>query len=73
MINMNVIPKEIAIKWIVETKAISAFTRNFVEWLYKNGFFIGNHGGNDMNRKMSKRINEWWHREITDKVRETTK
>jgi len=34
--------KEEAIKMIVETKAVSAFTRNFVEWLYKNGYIICN-------------------------------
>ena len=35
--------KEEAIKWVVETKSISAFTRNFVEWLYdKHGGFIAN-------------------------------
>ena len=60
MINKMVIPKELAIKWIVETKAISAFTRNFVEWLYANGFFIGNHGGDDINFKMQKKIDEYW-------------
>lgn len=27
--------KEEAIKWLVDTKEISAFTRNFVEWLYR--------------------------------------
>lgn len=29
--------KEEAIKWAIDTKAISAFTRNFIEWLYNNG------------------------------------
>lgn len=28
--------KEEAIKWVVATKEISPFTRNFVEWLYDN-------------------------------------
>lgn len=60
MINMMKIPKGLAIKWVEETKAISAFTRNFVEWLYENGFFIGNDGDNDMNFEMSEKINEWW-------------
>ena len=32
--------REKAIKMVIETKAISAFTRNFVEWLYKNGYII---------------------------------
>ena len=35
--------KDEAIKWVIETKSISAFTRNFVEWLYdKHGGFIAN-------------------------------
>lgn len=39
--------KEEAIKWIVETKEISAFTRNFVEWLYREdkGVIIRQHEG----------------------------
>lgn len=32
--------KKEVIKLVVETKAISAFTRNFVEWLYRNGYVI---------------------------------
>lgn len=28
--------KQKAIEWIIDTKAISPFTRNFVEWLYEN-------------------------------------
>jgi hypothetical protein len=35
--------KNEAIDWVVNTKKISPFTRNFVEWLYdKHGGFIGN-------------------------------
>jgi hypothetical protein len=62
MINLMEIPRELAIKWIVDTKAISAFTRNFVEWLYANGFFIGNNGGGDINFNMRKKINEWYEK-----------
>lgn len=29
-----------ALEWIVKTRAISPFTRNFVIWLYKNGYEI---------------------------------
>ena len=32
--------KEKAIEWVVSTKAISALTRNFVEWLYREGYVI---------------------------------
>ena len=63
MINKMAIPRELAIEWVVETKAISAFTRNFVEWLYRNGFFVGNNGCNNINFEMGKKIDEWWTKE----------
>lgn len=40
--------KDEALKWIVETKAISPFTRNFIIWLYdEHGGFIANKGDTD--------------------------
>ena len=32
--------KKEAIEWVVDEKAISAFTRNFVEWLYDHNYMI---------------------------------
>ncbi len=44
--------KEDAIKLITVTKAISAFTRNFVEWLYKNDYVI-------LSPKEHDKLKEW--------------
>lgn len=67
MINLMEIPKKLAIPWIIETKAISPFTRNFVEWLYENGFAISNHGCDDMNFEMKKKIQEYWRKIVHEK------
>lgn len=40
--------KEEAIDWVIKTKEISPFTRNFVEWLYdKHGGFVANKEDSD--------------------------
>jgi len=43
--------KEEAIEWVVNTKEISPFTRNFVEWLYDE------HGGVIANKEEHDKIN----------------
>jgi len=58
-LSTNTMNREEAIKMVIETKAISAFTRNFVEWLYRNGGSINKPLSESMTKHIKKYDKVW--------------